>query len=217
LQLAERVGRAGAVTGVDISAPMLEVARGRPIPEGSARPVFRQADAQSDDLGGARFDAAFSRFGVMFFANPSAAFGNIAAALRRGGRLALACWAPFADNPWMAAPLMAAAPFLPPEPPADPTAPGPFAFADPDRVRGILADGGFTGVSIDRFESLIGGADLDKAVALALQVGPLGRALRDTPDVADKVVGAVRETLARYVTPDGVRLASAVWIVSARR
>ncbi len=215
LQLAERVGPEGAVTGVDISAPMLDVARGRPVPEDSARPSFRQADAQSADLGAATYDAAFSRFGVMFFADPAAAFGNIRTSLKPGGRLTFVCWAPFADNPWMTTPLMAAASLLPPMPPIDPTAPGPFAFADPDRVRGILADGGFKGVSIDLFESLIGGGDLGTAVALALQVGPLGAALRENSGLADKVTDAVREALARYVTPDGVRMPSAVWIVSA--
>ena len=212
-QLAERVTPGGGVTGVDISAPMLEVARGRPLPAG-ARVQFHQADAQIADLGTAVFDAAFSRFGVMFFSDPAAAFANIGRALKPKGRLAFACWAPPAENPWMTAPMLAAAPFLPPLPASDPTAPGPFAFADPERVMAIL-DESFVTVSIERFESLIGGFDLDGAVKLALQIGPLGGALRENPAATDKVTGAVREALAPYATPDGVRMPSAVWIVYA--
>lgn len=213
IQLAECVGPDGAVTGVDISRPMLEVARRRPVPaDGQVR--FRQADAQTADLGVAAFDAAFSRFGVMFFADPTAAFGNIARALKPGGRLTFACWSAPAENPWMTMPLMAAAHLLPPLPPPDPTAPGPFAFAEPERVMAVL-DESFATVSIQRFESLIGGFDLDGAVNLALNVGPLGGALRENPAATDKVTGAVREALAPYATPDGVRMPSAVWIVSA--
>jgi SAM-dependent methyltransferase len=216
LQLADRVGPGGAVTGIDLSAPMLEVARGRPVPAGAASPRFLQADAQTADLGAAEFDAAFSRFGVMFFSDPPAAFANIARALKPGGRLAFACWAPLADNPWMTTPLAAAAPFLPPLPPTDPTAPGPFAFSDPERVHAVLRQGGFTAVNVARFESRIGGGDVEAAVGLALQVGPLGAALRENPGLEDKVAGAVREALAPFATPEGVKMPSAVWIVSAR-
>jgi SAM-dependent methyltransferase len=215
VQLAERAGALGAVTGVDISAPMLEVARARPFPAGAARPKFLQADAQSADLGGGAFDAAFSRFGVMFFADPPAAFANIRKALKPGGRMTFACWAPLADNPWMTTPLMAAAPLLPPLQPPDPNAPGPFAFADPERVRRILGQGGFTAVDIERFESPIGGGDLDAAVSLALQVGPLGAVLRENPGLKDKVAAVVRGALAPFATPEGVKMPSAAWIVSA--
>ena len=136
--LAERVGATGAVLGVDISEPMLAVARQRSGTPGSATPDFLQADAQTADLGEAGFDAVFSRFGVMFFNDPAAAFANIRRALKPGGRLAFVCWRPMAENPWMRVPMEAALPLLPPQPPADPTAPGPFAFADSERVRGIL-------------------------------------------------------------------------------
>jgi SAM-dependent methyltransferase len=217
MQLAERVGSGGAVTGLDISAPMLEVARRRPTPENAARSAFVQADAQTADLGAAVFDAAFSRFGVMFFEDPTAAFARVRGMLKPGGRLGFVCWRPLRDNPWMREPLEAAAPFLPPMPPPDPTAPGPFAFADPDRVRKILTDAGYAEVSIEPFDSGIGGGQLEETLALTLQVGPLGAAVRENPALADKVTGAVRAVLARYVTPDGVLMPSAVWIVSARR
>ena len=113
-----------------------------------------------------------------------------------------------------APPEVAAARFLPPQPSPDPLAPGPFTFADPERVMAIL-DESFAWVSIERFESLIGGLDLDGAVALALQVGPLGAALRENPGATDEVSSEVRQALAPYASPEGVLMPSAVWIVQA--
>lgn len=216
LALAARVGRTGSVTGVDISKPMLEVARTRPRPSADLPLVFRHLDAQTDDLGRGTFDGAFSRFGVMFFADPLAAFANIRAALKPAGRLVFVCWRPLEENPWMQAPLQAALPFLPPVEPPDPTAPGPFAFADPARVRAILSDVGFAAVAIDPFDARVGGGDLEATLKLALNVGPLSRALREHPQNADKVAGAVRSVLSHYVTPNGVLMPAAVWIVKAR-
>jgi SAM-dependent methyltransferase len=215
LQLASRVGETGAVVGVDISAPMLAVARDRPVGAAIARPEFRQADAQVDALGAEAFDAAFSRFGVMFFADPVQAFANIRKALKPAGRLAFVCWRPFADNPWMRDPFAAAAPFLPPPAPVDPLAPGPFAFADAERVRSILDAAGFSGVAVRPFDAAIGGSDVETSLTLALRVGPLGSALRENPDRAEAAIGAVREVLARRLTPDGVKMPAAVWIVQA--
>jgi SAM-dependent methyltransferase len=216
VMLAQRVGPAGAVLGADISRPMLGIARGRAVPAGAAPPAFREADAQSDDLGAAAFDAAFSRFGVMFFADPAAAFANIRAALKPAGRLAFVCWRAFADNPWMRIPMEAAQPLLPPAAPADPTAPGPFAFADPDRVRSILAEAGFTGVSLDPFDAEIGGGDIEETVSLTFRVGPLSRALAENRDRVPAVADAVREAVRPYATASGVFMPSAVWIVQAR-
>ena len=143
LALAARVAPTGSVVGIDLSRPMLEVARLRRRPAANLRVDFWQLDAQNGDLGRGVFDAAFSRFGVMFFSDPVAAFANIRASLKRGGRLVFVCWRSLAENPWMLAPLQAALPFIPPVVPPDPTAPGPFAFADAGRVRAILSDAGF--------------------------------------------------------------------------
>ena len=216
LALAERVGAAGAATGVDISRPMLEVARRRPVPADAATPRFVEADAQAADLGRADYDAAFSRFGVMFFADPAAAFANIRAALAPGGRMTFVCWRPMAENLWMRLPLEAALPLLPPLPPPDPKAPGPFAFADPDRVRGILAAAGFSDIAIAPFDARIGGGTLDETVAMTFRVGPLGAALRENPHAAPRVAEAVRRAVADYETADGVLMPAAVWVVSAR-
>ena len=216
LDLATHAGFAGAVVGVDISEPMLAVARARAGPAGAARPEFRRVDAQTGDLGAGVFDAVFSRFGVMFFADPAAAFANIRKALKPDARLTFVCWRPFGENLWMRIPMEAAASFLPPTPPPDPAAPGPFAFADPDRVRGILGDAGFRDIAINPFDARIGGSDLDQTVQLTFRVGPLGAALRENPDLTPKVTEAVRKAVEPYITPEGARMPAAVWIVSAR-
>jgi SAM-dependent methyltransferase len=176
---------------------------------------FRHLDAQTADLGRAAFDAAFSRFGVMFFGDPVAAFTNIRAALKPGGRLAFVCWRAFQHNPWMREPMMAAAPLLPPPQAPDPTAPGPFAFADDGWVRAILAEAGFGDVVIDAFDANIGGSGVEDSVSLTLRVGPLGRILREMPAMTNAVVGAVRAAIQPYETPGGVLMPAAVWIVSA--
>jgi SAM-dependent methyltransferase len=215
MAMAERVGDSGAILGVDISRPMLEVARARPLPAGARRPEFREADVQSGALGAADFDAAFSRFGVMFFADPVAAFANIRAALTAQGRLAFVCWRPYAENPWMRVPMEAAEPFVGPAQPGDPTAPGPFAFADADRVRAILGGAGFKAIAIDAFDAPIGGSSIDDTVSMTFRVGPLGRALAENRDRIPAVAAAVKTAITPYATASGVFMPSAVWIVQA--
>ncbi len=218
LALAERVGAAGSVLGVDISRPMLAVARRRIAEQSLPQASVIEADAQTHAFEAEAFDAVFSRFGVMFFADPTAAFANMLKGLRRGGRLGFVCWRPFAENPWMAVPLAAAAHHFPdPAPPPDPLAPGPFAFADPARLHAILSDAGFADVTVTAQDKAIGAPNLDQAVETALKVGPLGALLREHPEKAEMVVSAIRQALAAYATPDGVRLGSATWIVAARR
>jgi len=216
LELAQAVGPRGSVLGIDVSAPMLAVARGRAPPPGSAPVRFIEADAQVFDFQQAVADAVFSRFGVMFFADPIAAFANIRAALRPGGRLAFVCWRDVALNPFMTLPFAAAAPFLPEPPaPADPLAPGPFAFADGERLRAILAGAGFADIALIPHDQAIGPGNLEETTQVALNIGPLGRALRETPGRTQAVREAVRAALAPHVTADGVLLASASWIVTA--
>jgi len=215
LELAGRVGPRGRVIGVDISAPMLELARRRPRAAANLAVEFRQVDAQTQALGAAEFDAAFSRFGVMFFSDPTAAFANVRQSLKPRGRFVFVCWRPLSENEWMLAPMQAAMPFLPPAAPADPLAPGPFAFADAERVRGMLLQSGFGAVDVQPFDAMIGAGSLDECLRLAFKVGPLGAALREHPQYKDDVLDAVRAVLARHVTPAGVRMRAAVWIFSS--
>ena len=116
----------------------------------------------------------------------------------------------------MKAPLDAALQFIPPMAPPDPTLPGPFAFADVNRVRAILSEAGFGSVAINSFDTRIGGGDVEQALALALKVGPLGAAVREHPEYADRVSVAVRDALTQFATPNGVLMPAAVWIVLAR-
>lgn len=218
LELAERVGSEGLVVGLDVSEPMLAVARRRAGKSSLKNVRFVQADAQVASLDEA-FDLVFSRFGVMFFEDPVAGFANLKKALAPGGRVSFVCWQPLPNNPWMLVPVSAAAKHLPMGPPPEPGAPGPFSFADPDRVEGILREAGFGDVSVEGHEShmvLGAGGDVDRATSLILEVGPIANPLRENPDARPGVMAAVREALEPYTTPEGVKLASAVWLVCAR-
>jgi SAM-dependent methyltransferase len=221
LQLAARVGPGGAVTGIDISTPMLARARERAAEQGVTGIRFVNADAQSTRFDPASFDLVFSRFGVMFFAEPKAAFANLRASLAPGGRVSFVCWQDLARNAWMSVPMRAAAQQVQLPAPPPPGAPGPTSFADPGRVRGILEGAGFTGIAIEPLEGtlVVGGtgASLEQAVEFTLQMGPMARALRETPsDGIARVAVAVRESIAPHMTPKGVMLGYAAWIVSAR-
>ncbi|MCE2987405.1 MAG: methyltransferase domain-containing protein [Phenylobacterium sp.] len=216
LELARRVGPEGGVLGLDISAPMLEVARSRAETAGLRNLTFHEADAQTAALPGDR-DAVFSRFGVMFFADPAAAFGNLRRSLRPGGRLAFVCWRPLAENLWMRLPAEAAAGLVPPAPPPEPGTPGPFAFADPDRVRRILAEAGFTGIDLTPHDEAIGGLDLEGTVGMSFRVGPLGAILRERPDLAPVLRDRVSTAVSPWLRGDADYMPSATWLVSARK
>jgi SAM-dependent methyltransferase len=212
-ELARRVGPQGSVVGVDISAPMLDVARRRAaaFPHAS----FLQADAQTFEFKPA--DGAFSRFGVMFFEDPPRAFANIRKALAPAGRLVFVCWRALAENAWMTTPLTAILPLLPapPQMPA-PGAPGPFAFADGERVRAILAQAGYGDIVIAAHDEKVGWGDLETSIRVALHVGAVGVAAREYPHLRERLAEAVRGALAPHVTPKGVKLQAGVWIVSAK-
>jgi SAM-dependent methyltransferase len=221
LAIARRVTPSGAVLGVDVSEPMLGRARERAAAEGLAHARFVAGDAQTHHFAAGSADAVFSRFGVMFFVDPTAAFANLRSALQPDGRLAFVCWQERAANPWMMTVLMALASVVPLPPPPAPDAPGPFSLGDGDRLRRILDGAGFRDVALDAFEPEIvlgGGGTLDETVEFALDLGPTAAALREAgPEAQPKVAAALRETLARFMTPGGVAMRSAAWIVTARR
>jgi SAM-dependent methyltransferase len=216
LDLAQAVGPTGSVLGVDISRPMLAAARGRAAGAGNVE--FREADASIATLP-KDIDLLFSRFGVMFFDEPTAAFGHLRAALKPSGRLTFCCWRTPQENPWASAPTAAVREALNiTEPPPHPHAPGPFAFADPDRLRGILSDAGFKAIGIEAFDAPIrlGGSPAEAAQDAA-RLGPSGRLVRLAgPEALPKALAALEAALAPLAGPDGVIAPTgAVWIVTA--
>ena len=212
--------RARDVIGVDISKVMLDVARERVVQAGLANASLLLADAATHPFEPASFDLGFSRFGVMFFDDSVAAFAAIRRALRPGGRLAFITWRRLSENPCFLLPYLAVKPLLPPQPQADPEAPGPFRFADPDRVRRILADAGFAAIEVTPHDStmqLARPGELTRAVDFALQIGPVSRALATAEaEVKAAAVAAVRAELAKHESTEGVALAAGTWLVSAR-
>jgi SAM-dependent methyltransferase len=215
LLLRERLGADGAVTGIDISAPNLGVACAR-AHAGMANVAFVEADAATYDFQPV-FDLAFSRFGVMFFDEPIAAFLNLQKALTKGGKLTFVCWRTFKENEWAFAPYAAALNLLPSQEPTDPHAPGPFAFADGERVRSILTQAGFTDIVVRPHDTTVNlGATTEEAVTEALTIGPLARAAAELDDIArDKIRARIAPVLAGYETPYGITPPAAVWLVSA--
>ena len=222
LQLAERVGSDGRVLGVDLSGPMLDRARVRAAGAGASQARFEHGDAQVFPFEAESFDLVFSRFGVMFFSDPTAAFTSLRRATRSGGRLAFLCWRGVEHNPFMAVPYGAVAKHVPLPPPPPPDAPGPLSFADEDRVRGILEAAGWSDVSYEPWERefLLGGeGTLDDAVDFSLRVGPVTRALSAAEGELDMpaIIQSVREALAPYASDRGVRMPCAPALVTARR
>ena len=215
LALAQDVGAAGRVVGVDISAPLLDLGRQRGA--GIANVSFVEADAQATIPPGAPFDAVYSRFGLMFFDDPEAAFDNLHRSTSRDGRLAFVCWQGPDQNPWFLAPMMALAglPGLELPPPPGPEDPGPFAFANPDRVRRILASSGWRQIELQEYRDEIVD-DLDRRVEFCLRQGPAARALADVDDdIRAAATVRVRDALAQASSGGLVRLPRAAWIVTA--
>lgn len=204
------------VTGLDVSKPMLGLARKRAA-EAGLDIAFIEADASAHAFT-PEYDLIFSRFGVMFFDDPIGAFANLHRALTTGGRLAFVCWRPLAENLWAAAPLGAAKPFLPEQPSPDPLAPGPFAFADPQRILSILTDVGFHDVEIEKYDGVMRmGRDIPTIAAQTLQIGPLSRAVGEADEATRaKITEAVRAVMGKFATADGeIAPPTACWLVSA--
>ena len=205
----------GNAVGIDISEPMLALARARAERE-RLPAVFVRADAEVHPFEPASFDTIVSRFGVMFFADPVRAFANLRSAVRRGGDLALIAWRGPEENPFMTAAERAAAPFLPDVPPRRADAPGQFAFADARRVRGIVERSGWERVDVQPLDVACTLAKSD-LVGYVTRIGPIGRALRmaDAESRA-RIVEAVLPAFEPYVHGDEVRFVAACWMIGAR-
>jgi SAM-dependent methyltransferase len=221
LELARRVGPSGHVLGLDVSEPMAARARERIAGLHLPNAEVVVTDASTCALPQPGADLLFSRFGVMFFADPTAAFANLRRGIRAGGRLLFASWRPLADNTWFTAPLDAARGLLPPQPPAEPNAPGPFAFADAERVRGILTEAGWHDAAAVRHDvpmRLAGPGQLEEATEFATRVGPLSRMLAEVePNLRARVRQAVTNALQlRDSAEEGICLTGSIWLYSAR-
>ncbi|MBA4693555.1 MAG: class I SAM-dependent methyltransferase [Congregibacter sp.] len=222
--LATRVGPEGAVTGVDVSAPMLKVAKTLADTAGddAAPTLFLEADAQTHTFHAPHYDVVFSRFGVMFFEDPVAAFTNIRSAMSPAGRLAFCCWQPRAVNPFMTVPAMAALELLPAPPQPPPRTPGPFAFEEADYVDAILQEAGYRDICISPLSQLLEfgrGLALTEIVERLVQIGPIAQMIRDAPadlqqPVRDRVSAAIAPF---YDSRTGLALEGQFWTVSAKR
>ncbi|KJJ95387.1 SAM-dependent methyltransferase [Burkholderiaceae bacterium 26] len=222
LALAARVGAEGQVLGVDISEPLID--RARALAPKDSPALFQVADASSAALPEGAFDILFSRFGVMFFDDPTAAFAHMRRALRPGGRVAFVCWRGAAENDWMRLPVGALKGILPPSALPHPEAPGPFSFGDRERVARILTAAGFSDIAISPFDAAVPfgegetrDAAIDDAVKMTLEVGPLSRVLADQPDdIRARASAAVRAAFAGLPGERSVMINGAAWVVMAR-
>jgi len=218
IELARRVGATGTVLGIDVSRPMLNVARARVGPSGLANLAFREADASEADLPTGT-DLLYSRFGVMFFGQPEPAFRHLRQSMRSGGRCVFACWRTPRDNSWAMTPLAAARHAMGITPaPADPYAPGPFAFADDERLRAILSSAGFEKIDVQRFDAaVLLGATPRSAAENAVRIGPTSRLVREVGiENLPAIVAAIESALQPLAAPEGqVSLNGSAWVVAA--
>ena len=220
LELASRVGSSGYVLGADVSKPSVEKARERIATAGVLQAEITLCDVSTHTFPANSFDLVFSRFGVMFFAEPIATFTNIRKAMKPNGRLALAVFRTPQENKWATAPLAAVRHILPPITPPGPEEPGEFSWADAARVHRILETAGFQDVSLTPHDPVMplaarGGAA--EAASFMFRFGPVVRAMSDASEHQRKQVRAALEAFfRRHEGPQGVTLAGAIWIVAAR-
>jgi len=216
LAMARRLGPDGHCLGVDISEPLVAAAKARAEAEDLGSAAFVQADAQTFHFDPGQFDAVISRFGVMFFDDPEAAFANIHRACRPGAKLAFLAWRSPAENPFMTTAARAAAPFLPPMPTPQPNAPGQFGFADGERVRRILAAGGWADVDVRPVDIATEIAEGD-LLSYVTRLGPAGLALRDMDAAARaRATDAIRAAFEPLLQDGAARFTGACWLGTGR-
>ncbi|HEY5709054.1 MAG TPA: methyltransferase domain-containing protein [Solirubrobacterales bacterium] len=221
-RLAELVGPEGEAFGVDVAEPFIELARKEAAEAGAANVRFAVADVQVAEFS-ETFDYAFSRMGIMFFANPVAALRNVREALAPGGQLCAVVWRRKEDNEWVRRAELVVDEYLEhPEESDEPTCgPGPFSMANADTLSEQLKIAGFEEISLRRSDlPLKIGNDLDHAIEFNMSLGPAGEVLRLWEDRIDeiksKIAADLREALAEFDGPDGVVAPASTWIISAR-
>jgi SAM-dependent methyltransferase len=208
----------GSVTAVDISAPMIERAKERSAATGLTNVTYVLGDATTCPFEPQSVDKLISRLGSMFFEDPESAFRNMLPALAPGARVALGVWRGPRENQWAMGPVAAAKEFLEMPPRPGPTDPGPFSFADPDRVKSVLGAAGLQDVELAPLDFQIPlGNTLDEALNFVMEMGPLSAPLATvTGDKRDMAIEAITGVLKDNQGADGiVRLAGACWIVTA--
>jgi SAM-dependent methyltransferase len=220
IEAARRVRPGGVAVGIDLSAPMLGFARQRATAAGAMEAKFVRDDAQTHTFTADEFDAVVSRFGLMFFDDPQAAFANLRRALRPGGRLAFVAWQGIERSQWIMVPGAAAAPHVGLPEGIAPDAPGPAGLADPARVLRLLGGAGFTDVTIDELvRPMRIGDDVDDAISFIQSMPVVREMLLAAPaDKRSAAVDAARESLRPYASREGVVMNdNAAWLVAARR
>jgi SAM-dependent methyltransferase len=217
LEAAWRVGPAGGVVGADRSALMLRRARERAAVLGLRNAEFLLTDAQVHRFPAATYDAVISRFGLMLFADPDAAFTRLARALRPGGRLSFVTWRGAMTNAWFTVPLAAAGEHVDLSQVVVAPGPGPFAFADADLVRRILDRAGFVDVGLASIDEPVWvGQDPDDAAAFFEGANGHKLAAVGGDELLPQIVETLRELLVPFAGPAGVRLPASAWLVTAR-
>ena len=218
--LATEVGERGRVIAVDISEPMLGAARQRVGEHGLRNVTLLHGDAQVFDFEPAAFDLATSRMGIMFFADPVAAFRNIGGALKPSGRLVFACWAPLEENQhWLISYEIALRHLGPPAPPPA-HEPGPLAFGNPDYIRHVLATAGFAEITVERAHPTIIGGSPEEEARQALRMGPTARLLEERkPSEATRqaIAHEIEAAFVAEASPGPIRLPATIFLVAARR
>ena len=215
---ARAVGPSGSVLGVDLSGPMLGRAEKLAKEDGLDNVRFEQADAQVHSFEPGVYDLAMSRFGVMFFLDPVAAFTNISSALRPGGRLTILVWQSVASNEWARSmgEALAMGRDLPSPPPG---APSPFSLADTDHARGVLTEAGFTDIDfVPSEQPWRAGSDADDAYGFIAGLGVIQAMLEDLDDATKALaLDNLRAAMVAHQTEDGVTFGSAAWIITATK
>ncbi|THA33482.1 class I SAM-dependent methyltransferase [Streptomyces sp. A1547] len=214
---AQRAGE-GRALGLDLSGPMLERAGASAEREGVRNASFVQGDAQAHPFEPEVFDAAISRYGMTFFADPVAAFANIGRALRPRGRLAFICAAEAEANEWLQA-LASLKEILPLGGFGVPGGPGMFSLTDPDHTLALLASAGFENARVERVEAAGNwGKDAEDAAAFLLDSGP-GRHLlgQVAPATQEQARRALTDAVRPYEEAGAVWLRSSSWLVTAVR
>lgn len=221
LDIANKVLPTGKVTGLDISAPMLKRAEETATKKSLSNVKFKCVDVQIDDIGEGLYSSAFSRFGVMFFEDPVAAFNNINKSLRLGACLSFVCWQSASVNPWQSLFIGEIKKFLDlPSPP--PRSPGPFAFMEPDYINQILLGSNFQDIKIESHEqevNMFSGRSLNEAIKDYISINPVvTEMLKDSPkELKNKIIRSAEKVFSPYFSEKGLIFPSATWLVSAKK